>query len=333
MMVGPWVYGSNRWLGEDVGPWVYGSEQVAPGRMSDPGFFRTGSPGKQVYSSKQVVGSWFRQLVERRRGGAPALPIRHSSSCVDRGCPMAVTATAASSFFDVAGGAPPPGSAPPYPRSPRPGSTRSTTISMRCRTPTCCVRRNAPRPWHTREVAEPHRGVSDRSGRCRRYCRGFPGPGRRHVWVPGGDRHRIPGSGGVGDGEHRQRPARPAGREGRLPGQYFGVACVSDPGPRPAIDDFTSKQAAIVGLAKLTDASEVRRVLQVAAEADNPTHLDLSLDQQRAKRSLRLSARANGMWAITGMLDEVDGAILAETLASFTRPRTPRHHHPGPTPR
>ncbi|MCB9428410.1 MAG: DUF222 domain-containing protein [Actinobacteria bacterium] len=88
----------------------------------------------------------------------------------------------------------------------------------------------------------------------------------------------------------------------------------------PAIDDFTSKQAAIVGLAKLTDASEVRRVLQVAAEADNPTHLDLTLDQQRAKRSLRLSARANGMWAITGMLDEVDGAILAETLASFTRP-------------
>ena len=31
--------------------------------------------------------------------------------------------------------------------------------------------------------------------------------------------------------------------------EYFGVACVSDPGPRPAIDDFTSKQAAIVGLA------------------------------------------------------------------------------------
>ena len=143
-----------------------------------------------------------------------------------------------------------------------------------------------------------------------------------------------PGGGRVGDGEHRQRPARPAGREGRVGCQeYFGVACVSDPGPRPAIDDFTSKQAAIVGLAKLTDASEVRRVLQVAAEADNPTHLDLTLDQQRAKRSLRLSARANGMWAITGMLDEVDGAILAETLASFTRPRTPTTPPPGPTPR
>ena len=139
----------------------------------------------------------------------------------------------------------------------------------------------------------------------------------------GGDRHRIPGSGRVGDGEHRQRPARPAGREDGCRGQHCGVACVSDPGHALAIDDFTSKQAAIVGLAGLTDASEVRRGLQVAAEADNPTHLDLSLDQQRAKRSLRLSARANGMWAITGMLDEVDGAILAETLASFTRPRTP----------
>ena len=87
----------------------------------------------------------------------------------------------------------------------------------------------------------------------------------------------------------------------------------------PAIDDFTAKQAAAVGLAKLTDASEVRRVLQVAADADNPAHLDLTIDQQRAKRSLRLSARANGMWALTGLLDEVDGAILAETLASFTR--------------
>ena len=61
-------------------------------------------------------------------------------------------------------------------------------------------------------------------------------------------------------------------------------------------------------------------MLQVAAEADNPTHLDLSLDQQRAKRSLRLSARANGMWAITGMLDEVDGAIWPK----------PWHRSPAP---
>jgi hypothetical protein len=88
----------------------------------------------------------------------------------------------------------------------------------------------------------------------------------------------------------------------------------------PAIDDFTSKQTGAVALATVTDASELRRVLQVAAEADNPAHLDLTIDQQRAKRCLRLSARANGMWAITGMLDEVDGAILADTLAAFTRP-------------
>ncbi|MBK9434490.1 MAG: DUF222 domain-containing protein [Micrococcales bacterium] len=102
----------------------------------------------------------------------------------------------------------------------------------------------------------------------------------------------------------------------------------------PAIDDFTSKEAAIVGLAKLTDASEVRRVLQVVAEADNPTHLDLTLDQQRAKRSLRLSARANGMWAITGMLDEVDGAIPGRN-PGIVHPTAghPRHHHPGPAPR
>ena len=101
----------------------------------------------------------------------------------------------------------------------------------------------------------------------------------------------------------------------------------------PAIDDFTSKQAAIVGLAKMTDASEVRRVLQVAAEADNPTHLDFEPGSATRQTVLRLSARANGMWAITGMLDEVDGRSLAETLASFTRPRTPTTPPPGPAPR
>ncbi|MEZ5118444.1 MAG: DUF222 domain-containing protein [Candidatus Nanopelagicales bacterium] len=65
-------------------------------------------------------------------------------------------------------------------------------------------------------------------------------------------------------------------------------------------------------------------VAAVAADADNPAHADLTIEQQRAKRSLRLSARANGMWAITGLLDEVDGAVLAETLAAFTR--TPDTH-------
>ena len=87
----------------------------------------------------------------------------------------------------------------------------------------------------------------------------------------------------------------------------------------PHIDDFPAAQPAVVALATATDASEVRRVLQTVADADNPAHLDLTVEQQRAKRSLRLSARANGMWAVTGLLDEVDGAVLAETLASFTR--------------
>ncbi|MBK9434396.1 MAG: hypothetical protein IPN52_04505 [Micrococcales bacterium] len=51
-------------------------------------------------------------------------------------------------------------------------------------------------------------------------------------------------------------PARPAGRERRLGcREYFGVACIRSLAHAPAIDDFTSKQAAIVGLAKLTDAS------------------------------------------------------------------------------
>ena len=127
------------------------------------------------------------------------------------------------------------------------------------------------------------------------------------------------------------RSARPAGRkDAGLPAVFRGCMCIRSR-PRPAIDDFTSKEAAIVGLAKLTDASEVRLVLQVAAEADNPTHLDLTLDQQRAKRSLRLSARANGMWAITGIADEVDGAILAET-SGIVHPPPDTHDTPPPRP-
>ena len=104
----------------------------------------------------------------------------------------------------------------------------------------------------------------------------------------------------------------------------FGVACVSDPGPaRPAIDDFTSKEAAIVGLAKLTDASEVRRVLQVVAEADNPPTLDLSLDQQRAKRSLQ--AVRPGEWDVGDhrCSTRSTGDPGCPLASSFTRSRTP----------
>ncbi len=82
---------------------------------------------------------------------------------------------------------------------------------------------------------------------------------------------------------------------------------------------ITSKEAAIVGLAKLTDASEVRRVLQVVAEADNPTHLTSHWTSNAPNASCaRLPGRIRGR--SPGQFDEVDGAILAETLASFTRP-------------
>jgi hypothetical protein len=47
----------------------------------------------------------------------------------------------------------------------------------------------------------------------------------------------------------------------------------------PHIDDFATSEPAVVALAKATDASEVRRVLQTVADAHNPTHLDLTLEQ------------------------------------------------------
>ena len=101
----------------------------------------------------------------------------------------------------------------------------------------------------------------------------------------------------------------------------------------PAIDDFTSKQAAIVGLAKLTDASEVRRVLQVAAEADNPTHLDLSLDQQRAKRSCACLPARMGCGRSPGCSTRSTGRSWPKPWQRSPAPGHPRHHHPGPTPR
>ena len=69
----------------------------------------------------------------------------------------------------------------------------------------------------------------------------------------GRDRHRIPGSGGVGDGEHRQRCTTCRSKDAWAAGSISGLHVYQIPAHAPAIDDFTSKQAAIVGLAKLTD--------------------------------------------------------------------------------
>ena len=48
------------------------------------------------------------------------------------------------------------------------------------------------------------------------------------------------------------------------------------------------------------------------------SHGQLSHAEQRARRGLRLTARASGMWALTGLLDDIDGARLAELLEVFS---------------
>ena len=151
---------------------------------------------------------------------------------------------------------------------------------------------------------------------------GIPGSGRRHRSLVGGiatdPRWRV-GSGMVNTAI---RSARPAGREDAwAAGVFRGCMCIRSwptPGDRRQLPP--ANKPAIVGLAKLTDASEVL-VLQVAAEADNPTHLDLSLDQQRAKRSLRLSGPRTGCGRSPGCSTRLDGAILA---------RNPGIVHPPP---
>ena len=106
--------------------------------------------------------------------GAPALPIRHSS-LVDRGVlwPLLLLLRRPS-FFDVAGGAPP-GPDPPSTHC-RPGRVRPDQRRYRCAAgpDLLCAEERAAGDGTHREVAEPHRGVSDRSGRCRRYRPGFP---------------------------------------------------------------------------------------------------------------------------------------------------------------
>ncbi|MEI2620677.1 MAG: hypothetical protein V9G09_08040 [Candidatus Nanopelagicales bacterium] len=100
----------------------------------------------------------------------------------------------------------------------------------------------------------------------------------------------------------------------------------------PAIDDFTSKQAAIVGLAKLTDASEVRRVLQVAAEADNPTHLDLSTGS--ATRQTVPAAVRPGEWDVGDHRDcstRSTGRSWPKPWHRSPAPRTPTTPPPRPS--
>ena len=157
---------------------------------------------------------------------------------------------------------------------------------MRCLTPDLCAEERAAAMRHTAKLRNRIEayltglaGAADTAGDSRPWAQAPPG-----WWRSRPDPRWRSGR----DGEHRQRPARPAGREGCLGCRaVFGVMYQIRPTPRPGIDDFTTKQAAIVGLAKLTDASEVRWCCRSPLRPTTPPTWTWSSDQQRAKRSPR----------------------------------------------
>ncbi len=102
----------------------------------------------------------------------------------------------------------------------------------------------------------------------------------------------------------------------------------------PHIDDFPAAEPAVVALAKLTDACEVRRVLQTVADAHNPTHLDLT-DRAATRQTQPAAVRA-------GQRDVGDHRAARRGRRGDpgrnpgrVHPPAghPRHHHPGPAPR
>lgn len=104
---------------------------------------------------------------------------------------------------------------------------------------------------------------------------------------------------------------------GRVSGQHVSVILATTEG----LTQRAEVVAAATELACATDPRETRQVLQVIADAQDGSHGELSHAQQRARRSLRLTARPSGMWRITGLLDEVEGARLAEVLETFSATR------------
>ena len=216
----------NRWLGEDVGPWVYGSKQVVRGECHTPGF----------YGLKQVVGSWFssaRGATSRWAFGPSDTTFRFLCRS---GCPMAVTATAASCSFLMCRGRQIAGPDPRLLPTVVPGRVRPDQRRYRCaagpRAAVCGGTRR--RDGTHREVAEPHRGVSDRSGLVPRILPGIPGPGRRHHGSLVAIATGSPTSGRVGmvntaNALHDLPVVKDA------PGlrEYLGVACVSRSWPTP----------------------------------------------------------------------------------------------------
>ena len=101
---------------------------------------------------------------------------------------------------------------------------------------------------------------------------------------------------------------------GRVSSQHVAVILATTEGVKARAQIV----AAAVDLAAATDPRETRHVLQVIADAEDGAHGQLSHAEQRARRGLRLSARASGMWALTGLLDDIDGARLADLLEVFS---------------
>ena len=104
--------------------------------------------------------------------------------------------------------------------------------------------------------------------------------------------------------------------QGAISGLHVHQILTASPGSLPG------RQPAVVALATRppTFAGGAPGVADRARRPRPTDRLFVTVEQQRAKRSLRLSARANGMWAVSGRPrrgQQADG--LAETLASFTR--------------
>ena len=102
--------------------------------------------------------------------------------------------------------------------------------------------------------------------------------------------------------------------QGRVSGQHVSVILATTEGVKARAQAV----AAAVDLAAATDPRETRHVLQVIADAEDGEHGQLSHAEQRARRGVRLTARASGMWALTGLLDDIDGARLADLLEVFS---------------
>lgn len=104
---------------------------------------------------------------------------------------------------------------------------------------------------------------------------------------------------------------------GRVSGQHVSVVLQTTKG----LDRRADVVAAAVDLAAATDPRETRHVLQVIADAEDGKHGHLSHMEQRERRSLRLTARPSGMWRLSGLLDDLEGARLAEVLEQFSASR------------